>query len=51
MATKLEEKLARMTPAERKKAVNAISNMMGMMGRPEKKKPASKKKTTTKKGT
>lgn len=39
MATKLEEAYAKMTPAQRKKATQAIGGMMGM--------PPKKKTTTT----
>lgn len=43
MATAFEKAFEKMTPAQRKKATKAISNMMGM--------PQKKKKTTsTKKG-
>ena len=40
MATKFEQAFAKMTPAQRKKATAAISDMMGM---PPKKKTVSKK--------
>lgn len=40
--TNFEKAFAKMTPAERKKKTEAISNMMGMP--PKKKKPATKKK-------
>jgi len=41
MATKLEKEYAKMTPAQRKAATKAISDMMGM---PKKKRTAAKKK-------
>ena len=46
MATRLEQRLAKMSPEERKKTVQEISDMMGM---PPKKKTAKSTKSTAKK--
>ena len=46
MATAFEKAFEKMTPAQRKKATAAISNMMGM---PQKKKTSTKKTSGAKK--
>lgn len=49
--TELEKKLNAMSPAERKKAVDHISNQMGMNPDIEKRARASSKKKTSSKST